>query len=1255
MARTEYGTTWWGQKWLDALTQIDYDNRIPRGKTYANTGRVESFKLDFKTHTVKARVKGNYDPFYTVKLRLPEISRDQVKNLLDAVAKSPLIVAKLSARELDPDILPVCEKLGIKLFPSRWNDLEMSCSCPDWAVPCKHIAAVIYKMSQEIDANPFVLFSLRGIDLPGELAKRGVSIERALKAELPTWDSILNKPDALFSGVGEFLGENSESGSIADISRALPAPQWEALPEQKDYEDKTQWLSALSKLAFEKPEFDPSAQLMLLSEKPAGYVGGDLREKIQKVLKAAAKVAKDQISNFSEHSAPVFTVNEDHPASLFCINTWGKVRPSDTLTWREFDLSVKGTTPRQIGQTRSDGSVVRIHEMFSGYLNPKLLANHPEEIEAFYNVWVIATKLMMTQAVMPQIYEPADGCFAVRWIPATSSAQVRRIVTELGRLFTDVTKPYLDILRRPVEMSAQTLGEIILSIFIESYIRSGFEKALGQVQFAEEASLFKADYMDTEDDPAALSVRLRLAEWLTVLSQSRADIKPVLTVRDPASEFDSHALEADEAADQPLTVELGFLVQKSQEADANGQMPLHYATMDTVLADDNRKSVRFDVMRMAARLSKHCPELTEVLRRGTASTRVTMQELTPLMFQSLPALRLLGVEVILPKSLRRLLTPKSCMQVDLDGQWDESQGFLGLASLLSFDWTVAVGDRQVSAEEFNRMTRQAGRIVRFHDTFMFADEKALAKIRNNIDSRRENLAKMAVLRAALTGEIDKSPVQLSEALQDALKRLFKETDVQLPNGIHATLRPYQERGYRWMMRNVHIGLGSILADDMGLGKTLQVITLLEAMRARGELAKKPALIVVPTSLITNWQREADRFAPELKLHLFYGNTRTLPQQDQAHAILTTYGTMRSSANLLKKNEFRLLILDEAQAVKNYRTSTFRTVRSIKADSVVAMSGTPVENRLMEYWSIMEATNPGLLGSAAGFKKEFADPIEAMHDLHAAERFKRVTSPFIMRRLKTDKSIISDLPEKITSDEYCTLTKEQAALYESLVKKTMNKLEAGMDQFERSSLVLQLIIQLKQICNSPLQYEKTSPYGAPEHSGKTERLFEILDELIEAGRKVLIFTQFKQMGTILQDWLKDRYGQKPPFIHGGVPQKERQAIVDRFQNDRSDRILILSLKAAGTGLNLTAASAIVHYDLWWNPAVENQATDRAYRIGQKRSVNVYRLVCADTFEEKINTMIESKKALAEMTVESGENWIGDLSNNELEEIFSLQNN
>ena len=408
---------------------------------------------------------------------------------------------------------------------------------------------------------------------------------------------------------------------------------------------------------------------------------------------------------------------------------------------------------------------------------------------------------------------------------------------------------------------------------------------------------------------------------------------------------------------------------------------------------------------------------------------------------------------------------------------------------------------------------------------------------------------------------------------------------------------------------------------------------------------------MPTTLLANWKREIARFAPNLTVSLFYGPKRDLAEAT-GDVVLTTYGSLRGSMKELEHKHFRLIVIDEALAIKNYKTAAFRHVRELKTEGFIAMSGTPVENGLMEFWSIMEASNPGILGSSSSFRQDYVYPIENDHDAVTADRFKRITAPFMMRRLKTDKSIIDDLPEKVSIDEYCTLTKEQVALYNEVVKRSMRLVEASKDTFMRHSLVLQMIMQLKQICNSPALFEPAGGFEDPRLSGKMCRLFDILEEMQAAGRKVLVFTQFAQMGMLLQEWIANETGRRPQFIHGGLKPNARQTMVDRFQNRRDENVMVLTLKAAGSGLNLTAASVVIHYDLWWNAAVETQATDRAYRIGQQSTVNVYRFISANTFEEKINQIIEEKKRLTEMTVATGESWIGDLSNEELAHVFNM---
>ena len=365
-------------------------------------------------------------------------------------------------------------------------------------------------------------------------------------------------------------------------------------------------------------------------------------------------------------------------------------------------------------------------------------------------------------------------------------------------------------------------------------------------------------------------------------------------------------------------------------------------------------------------------------------------------------------------------------------------------------------------------------------------------------------------------------------------------------------------------------------------------------------------------------------------------------------LLTTYGTARRDAEILSKERWRVLVLDEAQALKNESTQQTRALRTIKADRVIAMSGTPVENSLLDFRSILSTVEPGVLGSLKDFTEQFLIPVEVNHDLRAAEALKRLTAPFLLRRLKSDPKIAADLPEKIENDFFVSMTLEQGALYAKVVGDALERVKKTEKPEERRSLVLQLVMRLKQICNSPSQYEKRT--SVEPDSAKAQALLDLLARSRAAGRKVLVFTQFRETGERLQDWIERASGRRPEFLHGGVSIATRTKMVDAFQNDRSVEVLLISLKAGGTGLNLTAASTVVHYDLWWNPAVEAQATDRAYRIGQKRDVLVYRLITEGTFEEKINRMLAQKRELADLTVATGETWIGDLSNDELADLF-----
>jgi SNF2 family DNA or RNA helicase len=696
------------------------------------------------------------------------------------------------------------------------------------------------------------------------------------------------------------------------------------------------------------------------------------------------------------------------------------------------------------------------------------------------------------------------------------------------------------------------------------------------------------------------------------------------------------------------TINDNFLV----EVNVSGidDFPGEIISLKNILSLQIFAKQRLEVMQTMANLIDFIPGLENQINSGGKDIIVMDNEtFTPFLFQMIPVIRLLDMDILLPKSLQNILKPKPSVKV----KGKSGKSFLNLDQLLSFDWQVAIGDTVMSEDEFKKLLKKTDGLIKYKSQYIYVSKEDLAKLHKHFSSEEE-LSGFEMLRVALSGEYEGAKVSLDTEVLDLIKELTEVKEIPLPKNINAELRPYQKRGYSWMYRNSKIGFGSVIADDMGLGKTLQVITTLLKYKEDGLLEDKKALVVAPTGLLTNWQAEIEKFAPSLSTCLFHGTNRKI--ENNYDVLLTSYGIARTEAPKLKKLPWQIVVIDEAQNIKNYDTAQAKAIKTIKADNFIAMSGTPVENRLSELWSIMDYSNRGFLGNIKEFKDDFGTPIETYNDVAVAEKLKKVTAPFMMRRLKSDKSIISDLPDKIEMDAFSTLAKEQASLYEKTLEEALMAIEAidpanSKELFHRQGLVLQMILALKQICNHPTQFLKNNKLDA-SLSGKTELLFDKLDSIIESGEKVLIFTQFTEMGNLLQHFIEERYKEKPMFYHGGCTLKQRKEMVHNFQNNPADKIFILSLKAAGTGLNLTAANHVIHYDLWWNPAVEAQATDRAYRIGQKSNVMVHRFITKNTFEERINEMIQSKKALAEMTVSTGENWIGNLSNKELKDLFAM---
>ncbi|MEV5633746.1 DEAD/DEAH box helicase [Micromonospora tulbaghiae] len=755
-------------------------------------------------------------------------------------------------------------------------------------------------------------------------------------------------------------------------------------------------------------------------------------------------------------------------------------------------------------------------------------------------------------------------------------------------------------------------------------------------------------------EPAALAtLREELDAWQREAAGGavRATFRLVEPTVDPVAELVEDAVWRVEfglhPADEPgLVVDAAHIWQRPAPAlAARGVEP-----QETLLAELGRASRLWPEVDAALRTA--APEGMELDADGAHR----------FLREGAPVLHAAGFGVLLPswwrRSSSRLGARLRARSRTAPGAVATTAGKLGLDALVDYRWELALGDQPLTAEELASLADLKSPLVRLRGRWVELDPQRLEAGLKLLRSSGE-LTVADLLRMGLSGDDGAGELPVLDVVADgALGELLageaerRLTPADPPPGFTGTLRPYQRRGLAWLAFLQSLGLGGILADDMGLGKTVQLLALL----AGDPPEAGPTLLVCPMSLVGNWQREAAKFAPGLRVHVHHGAERARGEGfaaavQEADLVLTTYSVAARDAFELAGVDWHRVVVDEAQAIKNAATRQAEAVRSLPARHRVAVTGTPVENRLADLWSIMQFANPGLLGPAATFRKRFAEPIERHGDAEVAERLRRITGPFVLRRLKTDPTIITDLPEKLEMEVVCNLTAEQAALYRAVVDDMMAKIESS-DGIERRGLVLATMTRLKQVCNHPAQllHDGSTLDG---RSGKLERLDEIVDEVLAAGEKALLFTQYAEFGGMLRGHLSARTGREVLLLHGGVGKAERDAMVTRFQSPQGPPLFVLSLKAGGTGLTLTAANHVVHVDRWWNPAVEDQATDRAFRIGQRRRVQVRKFVCAGTVEEKVAAMIADKRSLARSVVGSGEQWVTELSTDTLRDLFRLE--
>lgn len=676
---------------------------------------------------------------------------------------------------------------------------------------------------------------------------------------------------------------------------------------------------------------------------------------------------------------------------------------------------------------------------------------------------------------------------------------------------------------------------------------------------------------------------------------------------------------------------------------------------------EHPKQVLMDELNRAVSVWEQVDQLTD--EQTPTGIKLTTGEAETFLREKVEPLRKAGFGVILPdwwKDPHHQIGAK--MVADGEDEF-EGTGVTGLDidQLQEFRWEIVLGDEKISKTELEELASIKQSLVNFGGHWVSLQEGDVREAIEIYENRDEELPLKDVLQVGteLTDADPDLPV-VEKEFQGSLETLF-ETDVEewiqeadTPEGFEGELRGYQKRGLGWIQYLEEQGFGGILADDMGLGKTIQILARLIQERKRDSLVG-PTLVICPLSVVYNWKDEANDFAPELSVHIHHGQTRKSGEElsnaiNHHDLIITTYGTARNDIEYLQQIQFHRIVLDEAQKIKNTSARRTQKIRQLSGYHRLALTGTPIENRLTELWSIMDFCNPGLLGTEKEFRRVFSKPIEKEGEQSATEQLRRLIRPFILRRTKNNEEIVDDLPEKTETKQYCPLTKQQATLYKGVADKIFKDIEEA-SQIERSSHILKLIGSLKAICNHPKQHTGDDR-GIENRSGKLNQLTHLCNKIYENDEKALIFTQYTSMAEIIMSHIQDNLGFDILYLHGGTKKEERDEMIETFEAENSPSFFLLQIQAGGTGMNLTPANHVIHYDRWWNPAVENQATDRAYRIGQEKNVQVYKLLTKGTIEEAIDQIIEDKKELADRILVEDDSWMKNLSNDELRELVTL---
>ena len=1115
--------TWWGKKWINSLNLFD-ENELKKNRGLEDTKNVIDIKI--KGNNIFSKVSGSHELQYEQTISFKHFTVSEKSKIKDILKNNKDLKLQLYINKLPEELYTIIKNNGIDLFPSSLSNFKLQCTCDDLTKPCKHLIAVFYKLTEEIDKRPFLLFEFRGIQ----------------KSDL----FLLNYSEEIFK----------HSNLKKNVLKKKPKEV---------------------NLSNKKIE----SYMSLLQNQPSFY------------KKDFKRILLNTYDNIAYKLNSNLTINEETKYNMTGFKMqiyFSKINPKvySNINPKVIKSIFKGVL-----------SFESIFNVFSD-LNLSNFKDDNEYIVFLKQCLAFSYKVAILKAYLPEIFTINNDEFVINYVPNRTIKYIDESLNYLAYIapkdiLLDEDKNKLDTC-----LASEFIVSVFLKEIINKYSESTNDKLLN-VFFKKQ--VFKVEKYSEKH--TSLSIK----NWILPLFLKDSIFSIILFV-------------------EKINKRRYYL--SMQIKNKATQEVYTFKTFERSNTLDQYKNELYNQLGI---ITVYSEIISKIIRDKRDKILINLDELSELVIYSKSDLKLLGIKVILNFEPNKIVIPKLVLKLN------SRKDVLDFEKI-DFNYKIKIEEVEITLEEFKKSFKNINGLVYFNKKNVLITQENYFSI---LERAKKQDTKNIIINI-LSNDYYGVPIIPDDNIKNFKENLKKIPKLKLPNKLTGSLRAYQKTGFNWLYNNLKKGFNVCIADDMGLGKTIQVITTILKLKEEGSISKQ-TLVVCPTTIVGNWYKEFEKFAPFLKVHIFHGNDRKLNDSD---IIITTYGTLRRDLQKVSK-KWSLIVLDEAQNIKNPFTAQSKSVKSLKATFKIAMTGTPIENRLLELWSIFDFLMPNFLGDKDYFLKNYAIPIEKQNSTEKQNKLKSIIEPFMLRRLKTDKKIISDLPEKSIYNEFVFLKDKQKLLYKSVIK-VLNESVYNSYGIERKGLILKLLTNLKQICNHPSNFTKEENYDM-ELSEKSKRTIELVEKIISNNEKVLIFTQYIEMAKILKKMLDTRKIDSL-FFFGGLSRKKRDLVVNKFQKDKKQKVMIVSLKAGGTGLNLTAANHVIHYDMWWNPAVENQATDRVFRIGQKKNVNVYRFITLGTFEEKINKMLEKKQKLSESIISPGEKWITNLSNKELQDFFKL---